>query len=320
MKVKIKDNKIYMGEKNKELIITFQRTLRVPDDGKIYPLPSSCGKFPVKKIEDYKENVPNSWLMTGGVFIPMYQLEALWINFDLTDHYHPKAVKIATGKICTVTGNKWKNQLSKEQDYYCVPPQKWSDGFNSGEGYINQYVAMPLKSKYTVERQVTGMAKHGGLQIIMYGKKENREWLIYDEFLYKRGKGKFGSFPSANQEMGVSKGGRIKQKVNEDTYGFDSWDQSKFARVYVRIVNSLTYKKITGEDPPISPITKDMYDKNGLKWFDLYEENIKDVGKSKILKGVKTVKEVDKNKYAFPQQDDDGYFIKKVKKLYNKIF
>jgi len=33
--------------------IRFQRTLRLPDDGKTYPLPAGLGAFPLRHIDDF---------------------------------------------------------------------------------------------------------------------------------------------------------------------------------------------------------------------------------------------------------------------------
>jgi hypothetical protein len=33
----------------------FQRTLRIPDDGKLYPLPPGLGSFPLRHLQDYEE-------------------------------------------------------------------------------------------------------------------------------------------------------------------------------------------------------------------------------------------------------------------------
>jgi len=63
------------------LHIDFQRTLRIPDDGKEYPLPAGLGRFPLKSVDDFPTQVPDKWLEHGGVMLPMYQSEALWINF-----------------------------------------------------------------------------------------------------------------------------------------------------------------------------------------------------------------------------------------------
>ena len=62
-----------------ELKIMFQRTLRIPDDGKVYELPPGMGAFPLFQVDDFAEKVPSSWVEHGGVMLPMYQSEAMWI-------------------------------------------------------------------------------------------------------------------------------------------------------------------------------------------------------------------------------------------------
>lgn len=69
--VKVENNSLKFGSAS----ISFQRTLRIPDDGKTYPLPPSFGYFPVHKIDDFMDKVPADWRAHGGVFIPMYQRE-----------------------------------------------------------------------------------------------------------------------------------------------------------------------------------------------------------------------------------------------------
>ena len=44
--------------------IEFQRTLRLPDDGKTYPLPAGLGRFPVRHIDDFAE--PQESLKAGS--------------------------------------------------------------------------------------------------------------------------------------------------------------------------------------------------------------------------------------------------------------
>ena len=67
-----------------KLNIQFQRTLRIPDDGTDYPLPAGLGEFPIEHVDDYLRTVPDRWLEHGGVMLPMYQSEAMWINFQST--------------------------------------------------------------------------------------------------------------------------------------------------------------------------------------------------------------------------------------------
>ena len=63
-----------------KLRIEFQRTLRIPDDGNDYPLPPGLGRFPLRHVDDFTANVPAKWIDHGGIVLPMYQSEAMWLN------------------------------------------------------------------------------------------------------------------------------------------------------------------------------------------------------------------------------------------------
>src|SRR5262245_25170810 len=156
------------------LNIEFQRTLRIPDDGKSYPLPPGLGRFPLRHVDDFARDVTLTWLKHGGVMLPMYQSEALWLRFEcpfLADRSasYPFAIKVATGKIDAVTGKAWSNGLHRgPQDYLVAPQQPWLDGYCVRKGQIRQFVAMPLGAGYTAEEQITGQAEHGGIQVVVY--------------------------------------------------------------------------------------------------------------------------------------------------------
>ena len=82
------------------LCIDFQRTLRIPDDGDDYPLPPGLGRFPIRLVDDFSKEVSRSWLQHGGVMLPMYQSEAMWLNFasaTIADRWveYPFAIKVA---------------------------------------------------------------------------------------------------------------------------------------------------------------------------------------------------------------------------------
>ena len=135
------------------LTIAFQRTLRIPDDGRTYPLPAGLGAFPLRSLDDFPATAPASWLQRGGVVMPMDQSEALWISFSAR---YPCAVKIAAGKINTVSGEAWTAGLPSEpQDYVVVPGQPWLDGFSVGEGLIRQFVALPPGASITRSGSLT---------------------------------------------------------------------------------------------------------------------------------------------------------------------
>ena len=120
----------------RHLRIAFQRTLRIPDDGGIYPLPPGLGEFPIRRVADYASRVPERWRENGGVFIPMYQREAMWIYFAGAS-WKPNAVKVGVGGINAVSGAAWDTTLRADpQDYVVVPDQPWLDGIDAGDGYI----------------------------------------------------------------------------------------------------------------------------------------------------------------------------------------
>lgn len=270
-----------------ELRIKFQRTLRIPDDNREYPLPPGLGNFPLYRVDDYLGNVPDRWRENGGVFTPMYQTEALWINFHAD---YPMAVKIAAGKINAVTGKAWTEELSREpQDYVVVPEQPWLDGFCVEKGLIRQFVAMPLGDGYTAEEQLTGEAEHGGLQIAVYPMKRS----VYEERLLCE------ALQSLNEtvqqslavinEMGMAPGGLMRQQIYEDKYGTDAWDTSVFSRCFVHIVNSAQFFHLTGCEPPVEPRMAQDYTNAGLPWFDYYGGDLKALKGAKELAGLDSV-------------------------------
>lgn len=255
--------------------IDFQRTLRIPDDNREYPLPPGLGNFPMYHIDDYKDKLPQKWLDHGGVFLPMYQTEALWVNFSGS---YPCAVKIATGKIDAITGDEWTGAINKQpQDYAVIPEQPWLDGYCVDEGFIRQFVAMPLGKGFTAEEQITGKAEHGGIQIIVYPMKRDKyeemqkEELSMDEVMCC---GSMDYCMEDSSDMGLAPGGLMRQEIYDDPYGFDVWDLENSSRSFIHIANSLNFKKITGHAPPTEPVTAQQYENAGLPWFDYYAKDL----------------------------------------------
>ena len=265
--------------------IGFQRTLRIPDDNRDYPLPPGLGTFPLNHVDDYTDKVPEAWDEHGGIFFPMYQAEAMWINLD---GEYPMAVKVAAGKIDALTGENWNNELSKRpQDYLVVPEQPWLDGFCVGEGLIRQFVAMPLGEGYSAEEQLTGEAQHGGLQIIVYPMKASR----YSAWLEEQAPSEHVMYSpvSAPLEMGLAPGGLMRQEIYEDPYGFDSWDTSVRSRCFVHIVSSVQFLQLSGAEPPGKPPTAKEYTAAGLPWFEYYGGDLPALEGAKKLVGLDSV-------------------------------
>ncbi|MEL6495560.1 MAG: hypothetical protein AAFQ41_10630 [Cyanobacteria bacterium J06623_7] len=304
LKVTVQDNAIAFGN---NFALNFQRTLRIPDDGQIYPLPPGLGTFPICRVEDYRDTVPISWLNHGGVFIPMYQREALWISFKY-DYWQPHAVKVGVGNINVVSGLAWHPKLAQQEaDYLVAPPQPWLDGINAGDEYIKQFVAMPLGWGHTVEGQITGKEEFGGIQIVVYepkpGKfaqsKINSNNIDFMDMELERSEG----------AMGIAAGGKMRQKIYADVYGIDTWNEHNYGLVHVHIVNSMLYRQITGLEPPKTPVMAQTYAHNQLPWFSLYDEIMSDIPTSSALSSISSIREIDAQKQAEIQQNDDSVDI-----------
>jgi hypothetical protein len=310
-----------------QMSIDFQRTLRIPDDGKTYPLPPGLGRFPLRHVDDHSKNVPAQWLDHGGVMLPMYQSEALWLYFASPyifnrESSYPFAVKVATGKIDAVTGKGWSDSLHpKPQDYLVVPGQPWLDGYCVKKGSIRQFVAMPLGAGYSAEEQITGKAEHGGLQIVVFPMKAEafeRRFPVREEmFLCRKLRSAapmtecaLGLAPS----MGLAPGGLMRQEIYEDAFDFDDWDLAHSSRCFVHIANSLVWRSITGQEPPTTPPTAREYSKAGFPWFDYYAD-AKAVEGSSILNKLASVFTLGKKKGDVPLPENDSAEPERVVKL-----
>jgi hypothetical protein len=305
------------------LTVSFLRTLRIPDDGKTYPLPPGLGRFPIRRVDDYASKVPDEWREKGGIFVPMYQREAMWISFR-GEHHKPRAVKVGLGKVCALTAERWRDGLSSDpQNYLVTPPQPWLDGIAVKKGIIRQFVAMPLGLGYTVEGQVTGEESVGGLQLQVFEPKKGRS--PDQPVIHRmRAMGGMGCPPAAcapAAAMGLAAGGRMKQSIYKDPHGLDTWDLENSSRLFVHIVSSEAWREITGEEPPASPITASHYAAHGLPWFELYDECIPAIDGNKKLASLKSVKELDAEKSARSGGclPDSSVTVGSVTKLWNAL-
>jgi len=362
LSVEVEGDTLYIGN----VAIRFMRTLRIPDDGKEYPLPPSLGLFPLRRARDYEDKVPASWLRGEDLILPMYQREAMWLSF-LAESWRPNALKVGIGGINALSGKEWSEQLhatkSGSQDYMVVPDQPWLDGINAGKDAVKQFVAMALGGGYTVEGQITGEEKVGGLQLCVFEPVEGKFpdsppasadpnfsrgggsfsqggfsgspglYNLYggdggthmlaassggvqcmaghtaeDQFAEVFGKGR-GIVRKSVQEMGLGAGGSMRQKIYADAHGLETWDQDESLCLTIHLLNSETWTEITGEEMPETAVTAKEYSKHGYPWFDLYDEDRKGVRAPKVLKDVKSIREMDAAKGKKNAQDDSSVSI-----------
>ncbi len=274
--------------------ISFQRTLRIPDDGKDYPLPPGLGRFPLRHVDDFS-GVPATWKKTGGVMLPMHRLEAMWLNFDSS---YPMAVRIATGGRCAISGLPWASGLTDApQNYVVLPEQPWLDGFRVSDDVVRQFVAVPLGKGLTVEHQLTGEESWGGVQIQAFPMLTEEHWrTAIAEDLEHQWKELFAAPFSLEEEgdvcyataAGLGAGGRIRQEISADPHGLKVWDTQVSSRCYVRLCLAEDWKQLTGLTPPHSPPTAKTYTDAGLPWFD-YDYDKPAVSGTTVLAKIKSV-------------------------------
>jgi hypothetical protein len=359
--------------KDAVLTVTLVRTLRIPDDGKKYPLPPGLGRFPGRHVDDYAGRVPEKWSKHGGVIVPMYQSEALWLQFSCghsSEHGRPWpfAIRVATGKTSAVTGKQWKKEM-RESDYLVAPEQKWLDGYVVAEGVVRQFVAAPLGQGFTAEEQITGKAEFGGLQIEarpMTLEAFERRWpkrppipvrsvpmpqsklsrrsrgvsdpriggtvytscsiptssgfnldtlsettyatnysadsincLSLEESMRKRPEmyGKTSATLAASvSELGLAPGGTMEQQVFSDPYGIGDWSKDHKGRCFVHLLNSMSWRAVTGENPPTVPFTAADYSSKNYPWYEHYRDDLKAEGGTSKTASLKGVVQLEKEK------------------------
>lgn len=298
LSITVRDDRIHVGER---FSFTLQRTLRLPDDGKTYPLPPGLGSFPVLKVADYEDSVPERWRERGGFFVPLYQREALWLQFEGA-WWKPNAVKVSIGGINAISGDPSSDVLSDDpQNYIVCPDQPWLDGINVGEGLVRQFVAVPVGSGDTIEEQLTGSDEVGGIEVQVFEPRPGE----FPDAPPAGGGLRFEALEESAVGMGIAAGGRMRQKIYPDEYGLKTWDQENCAKVFIHIVNSDQYTEITGLQPPPSPVSPRLYTNMGLPWFALYDEEREDLPASERLKKVKSLKERDAERGVSDRGDEE---------------
>lgn len=268
--------------------VILNRTFRIPNDGKKYGLPPGMGNFPVFTVDEAKGK-NSQWDEFGGVAIPMWDNEAMWISWQSG---YPFAIKVAAGKINAVTGEPWKNELDFDnQDFMDTSVQRWIDGFCVEKGSIRQFVAAQLGEGKTVEEQLTGKAEFGGLQIIVYPLKAE----VYEKIQRKRELSRgmmysYGGLESMSIQassysatksatrslnMGMGMGGEMVQEIHKAKFTKDDFDLNSSARCFIHMTHGSEWKNLTGKNPTTQPFTFDEYKRYGLPyWGTIFEKDV----------------------------------------------
>lgn len=304
-----------------EFSLTFQRTLRVPDDGRDYPLPAGLGRLPVRSVRALKsESIPAAWRETPTGIIPLHPAEATWLSFHGT---HPFAVQIAAGDICAASGLPYIPALSRSpQNYLSVPTQPWLDGFRVDANTVRQFVAMPLGHGYTVEAQMTGQEKRGAVQIRVVPLTVDALWAQHvlplceerwktltrpvgadDDILESTRLYSIAGCCEVCEEAGLGAGGRIRQQIYADPLPREVWDESGALTCENHLILADRWTEFTGEPIPTQPPTPAQYANAGIPWFD-YTTAAPAIQNTAALSGIKSVNTILKAKAGIDLPDN----------------
>ncbi|KAF7679239.1 transcription factor 3 [Alternaria burnsii] len=303
MTCKLTDDSVVV---NGDLKISFRRTVRVPETKESNWLPPDLGAFPLKPVSQHSKSLPPGMAVKGGVFFPMYQYEAMWINFSTVhEDMLPYMIKIYVGGVNVVsaqtamesTASRSRRQVrlqttpsnpkpaSPLQDYVVVPGQKWIDGIANGDGTIflkqldgsaktfNVTNLEPIENFKLRIREATGIPT-SIIRLIYADRRTFEDYRISKEatihmVLRLRGAGSLVHI--STPEMNTAAGGLIKQVIHRDIHP-PNWDTTKTTVFNAQILNSMLYQAVTGARPLVPSILHERYIHHGLPYYKMYEE------------------------------------------------
>lgn len=277
------------------LQIEFHRTLRVGDEG-ANALPPGLGRFDIRSVRRFNERIPEAVRAKGGVLLPMYVREAMWMSFEADEPY---AVQIGTGGVCVLTGNDLESCLRREpQNYIVTTLQPWIDGYKTATGEVRQFVGVPSGWGLSVEDQIAPGRSVGGMQI--------QVWRLTDEALARWNEQQQETFDelsgvcfsppldelSVDPRMEFGAGGRIVQEIYADEFAPSDWQPTPMARVWIHPVSIAGWCEWTGELAPATPVDTDLYARAGLPWFDWFDDEHEALAETEVFARLKSYAEL----------------------------
>jgi hypothetical protein len=151
---------------------------------------------------------------------------------------------------------------------------------------VRQFVAVWHGLGATVEGQVTGEETHGGVQLAVHAltPAARERWESDPRFVFDAVCGA----PSMLDAMGIGAGGTMRQEIYADERSLKDYEAAS-TRVFVHLCSASQWRAITGEEPPVTPVSARAYTEAGLPWFDYYNADATDLAPSQELADVKPV-------------------------------
>lgn len=256
-----------------ECHILLQRSFRLGEAGNPI-LGPGCGGYWPDPIDEYAGQLPLAWRRQGGMLLPMYQSEALWLRF-FGDY--PCAIKVAVGPTNGLTGKGWHPPLAlRPQDYLVTPEQPWLLGYFEEPGRLRQFVPAPLAASASQAQPPLDEAAVT-MEVVVFPLKAEayREWQEMESHHYFADADTcncLGSACSLEKDQDRNPAGRMQLEIPDDGYGWENWDQSRAQGCFIYLVNSRQYQLITGREPAQIPLTEEDYLAARMTWSQVYAE------------------------------------------------
>lgn len=240
------------------LRVQFTRTFRVTDG-----LPLTAHHFgspSVYNVDPSRQALPADVLARGGVLIPTYPWEALYIHLDSDA---PVALQISYQGRCALTGNSLSRRLRhRHRNYVVVPFHRHITGAAAANHSTLQFSVgcvtndLQFRASHEVTHRITGLQ----LQVWNLNDTARQRW--------SNGSGSTHHATSVDTPLAPPRPQSISSR---------DWSTAPLARVWIHLVDPVLWPAITGSLPPASPISSSDYFTHGLPWLPAFDEPISDL-------------------------------------------
>ena len=248
-----------------KLTIEFQRTLRIPDGEREFPLLPGLGRFPLFPVQELLDQGLAPWLDRVEAMLPMYQSEAMWLSFRPSysvahEAFYPFAVKIRTGSRDAVSGRSWTTALHRNpQDYLVLEEHSWLGGFSNGHGRVHQFVAVPFGNKVLEQVSNGDTESDGTVQIEVYPLSHGAFDLYHPPDSWRAHLSATSKRPGGNGQPRKQAQTELEpQRLNGNSFRHEDWDREARSSYSIHLANSLQWCAMTGSPPPSPPLSANL--------------------------------------------------------------
>jgi hypothetical protein len=252
--------------------VGLRTTVRVPDDGRVYPLSMLLDDLPLRARADMSVAGAPSGAATGEFLTTFPSGCALALTFgegpdpDGFTPYQdepPFAIKLGLRGVNVLTGLPLADGLQTDpQDYIVAPDEPWLNGYPLVDGMARQLVAGPASG--VIDPWTTA-----DLELIVYPMRPKG--------VAARTRCRRRPLPGAHEApgrraaaaAGFALGGRIRERLFSDPYGIDSWDLQRGIRCRITFLDAVEWLSLTGTWPEHEQTSFNDYAESGWGWFEL---------------------------------------------------